>query len=294
MDGLTSIERFAIRAGRWINETSTGKRAQELYLRGISYSWVHALIAPRLLVQGLPELIAQRPTTGVMFVSNHRSFFDQYAMLVSVYRARAPWAKRLFFPVRANFFYERPAGLLVNYAVAAGSMYPPVFRQAERGALNEDAVDRAVRFLREPGTVVGLHPEGTRGKGPDPYTFLPAQPGAGKMALLSGCMVIPWYIGGLGNDVAKDAVTSFTPGSRRTAPIIAVAGAPIDLSDLAKGPLRPTLYKRAADRMMTEVGNLGAQEKQLRADCAAGLVGDDDPRWLANLPGRAYFPPRGD
>mgnify|MGYP001480307136 CR=1 FL=1 len=51
-------------------------------------------------------------------------------------------------------------------------------------------IDGAVRgnvaaLPDQPGTVVGLHPEGTRGKGPDPYTFLPAQPGVGKLALVA-------------------------------------------------------------------------------------------------------------
>ena len=47
------------------------------------------------------------------------------------------------------------------------------------------AVARCIEELNREdiGTVMGLHPEGTRGKGADPYTFLPAQPGVGRIAL---------------------------------------------------------------------------------------------------------------
>ena len=46
--------------------------------------------------------------------------------------------------------------------------------------LNDDALDKMVALLGRPGNVLVLHPEGTRGKGPDPYQFLPAQPGVGE------------------------------------------------------------------------------------------------------------------
>ena len=108
-----------------------------------------------------------------MLVSNHRSFFDQYAMLLACYMGPVPWAKRLFFPVRSNFFYDQPLGIVVNAAVAGGAMYPPIYRQAERRALNDEALDKMVEILRKPGNVLGMHPEGTRGKGADPYKFLP-------------------------------------------------------------------------------------------------------------------------
>src|SRR5678816_1646637 len=104
-----------------------------------------------------------------MLVSNHRSFFDQYAMLLACYMGPVPWAKRLYFPVRSNFFYDQPLGIVVNAAVAAGAMYPPIFGQAERRAVNGQALDRMVGRWRQPGIGLGMHLAGTRGKGPDPY-----------------------------------------------------------------------------------------------------------------------------
>jgi len=281
---LSRIERFAKRFAELANEDPRGKWLQNQFLRGVSYVWVRAGIAHRILVEGLDDILALRPQTGVMLVSNHRSFFDQYAMLLACYMGPVPWAKRLFFPVRSNFFYDQPLGIVVNAAVAGGAMYPPIYRQTERKTLNDEALDRMVEIVRQPGNVLGMHPEGTRGKGPDPYTFLPAQPGVGKLALVAQPVVIPAFILGLGNNILDDIRANFSKEARRARAIITVFGAPIDYRDLCAEKPRPTLYKKCADRFMAEVGKLVTREKQLRADLAAGRITDDDPRWLDDRP----------
>ena len=179
---LTRIEKLALRFGELANEDPRGKWLQTTFLRGFSYVWVRTAIAHRMLVGGLEETMALRPTSGVMLVANHRSFFDSYAMLLACYMGPVPWSKSLQFPVRSNFFYDHPLGIVINAAIAGGAMYPPIFRQAERRQLNDEALDRMVEILQRPGSVLGMHPEGTRGKGPDPYQLLPAQPGVGKIA----------------------------------------------------------------------------------------------------------------
>ena len=283
------MERFALRFAELANEDPRGKWLQTRFLRGVSYVWVRAAIANRMLVDGLDDLVALRPETGVMFVANHRSFFDQYCMLLACYMGKVPWAKRLSFPVRSNFFYDQPLGVVINAAIAAGAMYPPIFRQAERRALNDEALDKMVDILRRPGNVLGMHPEGTRGKGPDPYTFLPAQPGVGKLALVAQPVVIPAFILGLGNNIVRDIQLNFTAGARRDHAVITVFGKPIDYSDLLAEKPRPVLYKKAADRFMAEIGKLAARERELRAELHVGGISDDDPRWLANRPvGKLY------
>src|SRR5215470_15209499 len=281
---LRRIERIALRFAELANEDPRGKWLQTRFLRGVSYVWVRAGIARRMLVEGLDDLMALRPETGVMLVSNHRSFFDQYAMLLACYMGPVPWARHLYFPVRSNFFYDQPLGIVVNAAVAAGAMYPPIYRQAERRALNDDALDRMVEIVRRRGNVLGMHPEGTRGKGPDPYTFLPAQPGVGKLALIARPVVIPAFIHGLSNSPIEDIRANFSRDARRARPVILVFGAPVDYSDLCTEKPRPTLYKKCADRFMVEVGKLSARERALRTELAAGQISDDDRRWIDNLP----------
>ena len=163
-------------------------------------------------------------------------------------------------------------------------MYPPIYRQSDRRTLNDEALDRMVDLVRQPGNVLGMHPEGTRGKGPDPYKFLPAQPGVGKLALLAQPMVIPAFIHGLGNNIVEDIRINFTKEARRSRAIAIMFGPPIDYRDLCAEKPRPTLYKKCADRFMAAVGKLAAREQALRADLAAGTIADDDPRWLDNRP----------
>jgi len=235
-----------------------------------------------MLVEGLEELRELEPERGVLLVSNHRSFFDQYAMLLACYMGPVPWARSLQFPVRSNFFYDKALGIAINAAIAGGAMYPPIFRDKERRALNEEALDRMVEILKRPGSVLGMHPEGTRGKGPVPYGLLPAQPGAGKVALLARPMVIPAFINGLGNNIVDDIRVTYTSKARREKAIISVFGPPIDYADLQAEKPRPTLYKKCADRFMAEVKKLSVREKELRADVMAGRISDEDPRWIDN------------
>jgi len=290
---LSRIERLALRFGELANQHPRGKWLQTQLLRGVSYVWVRAVIARRILVEGLDDLLALRPETGVLLVSNHRSFFDQYAMLLACYMGPAAWSKRLFFPVRSNFFYDQPLGIMLNAAIAGGAMYPPIFRQSDRRALNDEALDRMVEIVRQPGNVLGMHPEGTRGKGPDPYTFLPAQPGVGKLALVAQPVVIPAFIHGLGNSVVDDIRANFSKDARGSRAVITVFGAPIDYRDLCAEKPRPTLYKKCADRFMLEVGKLAARERELRAELSAGQIADGDPRWLDNRPISRFYAHEG-
>jgi 1-acyl-sn-glycerol-3-phosphate acyltransferase len=286
---LTRFERFALKFGELANESPSGKWLQRRFLRGVSYVWVRAAIAHRILVDGLDPMIALKPDRGVMLVSNHRSFFDQYCMLLGLYMGPVAWGKSLYFPVRSNFFYDRPAGVLVNAGIAGGAMYPPIYRQAERRALNDEALEKMAQIVRQPGSVLGMHPEGTRGKGDDPYKLLPAQPGVGKLALIGQPVVIPAFIHGLGNNILKDIQRNFGRSARREHVVVTVFGEPIDYRDLLAEKPRPTLYKKCADRFMAAIAKLGERERELRAEAIAGRVPDDDRRWLANLPiGKLY------
>ena len=281
---LTRVEKLAIKLAEATNETAPGKRVQDFLLRRVSYVWVRAILARRCLFEGLPETMALRPERGVLIASNHRTFFDQFAILLGMFVTGTPWCKRINFPVRANFFYEHPLGMLVNLGAAGGAMYPPVFRQRERAVENRRMVDKIVAMLDVPGTVVGVHPEGTRGKGPDPYEMLPAQPGIGQIALQARPLVIPAFVQGLSNDFLGDVQLNFKDAGRRQRPVIVVLGKPIDYSEFLGQKPRPALYKKCADLMRARILELAPRERELRAQCLAGQIGDDDPRWLVNFP----------
>jgi 1-acyl-sn-glycerol-3-phosphate acyltransferase len=149
---------------------------------------------------------------------------------------------------------------VINALVGGWSMYPPIFREPSKRAFNRYSLDEIASILRTPGTLVGVHPEGTRNKGPDPYALLPAQPGAGRIAIASRAVVIPAFILGMSNQLA-DTLWANWRGRR---PVIAVFGAPLDLEDFYADGDRPTIQKRAADRMREAIRLLSERERALR------------------------------
>lgn len=281
---LTTAERATLAIGRFINERPTAKSLQRLWLLGFNQTWMRYAVGPRVYAEGSEWLMAP-PGRGVVLCLNHRSYFDAYVTMYALYEQGATWPRKIYFPVRSNFFYENPVGAAVNLVIAGGTLYPPIFRDAAKADLNKDALARVARLLQEPGSLVGLHPEGTRNKGTDPYHLLPAQPGIGQIVLHAKPLVVPVFINGMTNSYADDILSTFRPGIRRTNPIIAVFGEPIDYADLAAQKPRAALYKRMSDRIRDAIVELGSREKLVRERCARGEVPDSDPGWANN---RAY------
>ncbi len=280
---LSRVERGAVSLIRTANENQAFKGLQRRYLDRVSRAWMRRVIHRRTYVDGLDSLRDLAPPAGVLLAANHRSFFDQYAVMVTLDEWGVSWTKRLFFPVRSTFFYESPLGVLVNLAMGGGVMYPPIFRDRNKAQLNEDSLDRVTEALARPGTVVGMHPEGTRGKGPDPYELLPAQPGVGRVILRSGATVLPIFINGLTNEIRAEMQHNYARRARETYPIVICFGKPVDYSEFTKAKPRLTLYKRCADRVRKAIIDLSVRERELRAACTRNEIPADDPGWFVNL-----------
>lgn len=277
---LTPIERAALALSRFANERPAAKRAQMRFLRGFSQKWVKRTIHNRIYLSGMDKVVGLRPDRGVVMAANHRSFFDQYVIMLAMFESGVDWVDRMYFPVRANFFYEHPLGLLVNAGVGGMVMYPPIFRDIDRRDLNNDALDRIAAMLDTPGTLVGLHPEGTRGKGPDPYDLLPAQPGIGRIVLRSQPIVLPFFINGMSSDLLAETRLNYVEGIRREKPLIIVAGDPVDYSEFTQTKPRPALYKRCSDKIRADIAALMDTERDIRERCLRGDISDDDPGWM--------------
>jgi len=263
-DKFGRFERAAIELGRFVNENEVAKRVQSTYLREFGTRWVEVCTRNLMHVDGLGRALALTPERGVLLCANHRSFGDSYA-ISSLILGKTPWAQRLFFPVRSTFFYERVAGVAVNALIGGLCMYPPIFRDAARRVENDRAVEKLTEFLGQPGTVVGMHPEGKRGQGPDPYELLPAQPGIGQLILRANPTVLPVFVNGLVGDMVEQARSNFRRGDKKGKPIIIVFGDPVDLSEFAGQKPRAALYKRVADKVLGEIKKLGAREREIRA-----------------------------
>jgi len=218
--------------------------------------FIWLLAARRLRVSGSEELQRLPADCSVVLVANHRSYFD-FFLVVPVVRLRGHRWFRFYFPVRADFFYDHPVGVLVNMVGAAMSMFPPIFRRGEKRRLNRWSLLRCAELLARPGTGLGLHPEGTRSRGADPFALLPARPGVGRVVLAAaGVPVIPVFVHGLGNSVALEfARCLFSP---RRHPLYVAFGPEVGLADLRERGSTPATEREAAERCLSAIAALAA------------------------------------
>jgi 1-acyl-sn-glycerol-3-phosphate acyltransferase len=141
------------------------------------------------------------------------------------------------------------------------AMYPPIFRDRKRAALNLASLDEVAALLRRGGFFVGLHPEGTRKTDGDPYSFLPGQSGVGRVIHKARVPVVPVFVNGLGNNLARQVSAGLTGNGT---PIHIVFGAPIDFGALFRASGGPTVYRGIAAKCLEAIGALGQAEKAIR------------------------------
>jgi 1-acyl-sn-glycerol-3-phosphate acyltransferase len=259
---LSATERVVVGLIENINEKPVPKRLQRAFHDSFGKHLIRLVSSNLLEVHGLEHAKNLAPERGVLLCSNHRSFFDMY-MVTSILRNDPPaWFRDIYFPVRSNFFYDQWKGLAVNLAISGGAMYPPIFRDRNKSGLNMVAVNRIVSLLQRPGSVVGMHPEGTRGKGADPYQLLPAKPGVGQMALRSNATVLPVWVSGMRNNFAKQVASNFQTGSGRGTPVRVTFGAAVDLQEFrGDDHADRDVQLKAASRIMEVIGAMGDTER---------------------------------
>ena len=257
---LSWIERFTIRFVRRTFEPGRVDRVVRYLQRIIGSTWIHHFTKHLRHVYGLERLPRLDRNQSFILVSNHRSFFDLYVVFGHLVRMRLK--HRIVFPVRADFFFTSFLGLFVNGVMSFFAMYPPLFRDRKKLALNPVSLDELAWLLRRGGFFCGLHPEGTRKKDDDPYTFLPAQRGVGRVIHEAKVPVIPVFINGLlPNDLARQVGSNFDGTGRK---IVVVFGEPIDFSDLYAEAATPKVHQAVADRTLEAIGKLGSEERKYR------------------------------
>lgn len=267
-EALAGAERYTVPLLERINRSRHLKRALHAVI-GRADSWFIAFITGRLWrVRGLDRLAGLDKARGVILVANHRSFFDMYICL-SMLHVRTGLVKRCFFPVRSGFFYDRWLGALLNLAISGGSMWPPVFREAERRTLNRIGLDQLAGVL-EPGAFVGIHPEGRRGTGDDPYTLLPARNGVGRLALAChpDTVVQPYFILGLSNSFRREVGRNFRSRARQGEPVRMRFGDPIRVAELHALGDADAITAHIMDR----IAALGADDRAEQAERRAGAA----------------------
>lgn len=269
---LTRLERVSFEIADFLAQprlTVLSAAWNSAFMGGLIYSCG----SRRFNIQGLEHLRPFGKKTSVLLVANHRSFFDFFSITALLYW-RTNLTKRIFFPVRQNFFYDHPAGPIVNAVMSGMRMFPPVMRDKEKRSFNNYVITRCIDELNreDVGTVLGIHPEGTRNKGDDPYSFLPAQPGVGRIALgATRAYVIPVFALGMGQSIVGELKwNALAPNEH---PVDVYFGAPLDLSDLRPKANMVTTQKRAADRCLDAIKELAERQ---RRDAAVRMGRDPD------------------
>lgn len=231
--------------------------------RHVSRFWVECFVRNHVVDHGFENFRKIDPNRGVFLVANHRTFYDQFTIMGRLYTLFGNH-HRIFFPIRSPFFYDSPAGMVVNLSLAFGAMYPPIMRDPKRKAWNNFAMDLLAELLQDRRNLVGFHPEGKRSQEPDPYTLLPGKLGCGMVIHKSRCNVVPVFLQGFPRSVLGWPAQNLLGRAR---PVVhMVMGAPLDLAEELEGPADRRTYLRITRKTMDALAELAERERAIRAE----------------------------
>ena len=257
---LSTMESIAFRLVRRMN-VGAWKTFWTFCQRHVGSLWIYLATYNLMNVFGVENVERTDADRPLVLVANHRSFFDMYTVSSVLFR-RTSRPIKLFFPVRAKFFYDNPVGWFVNLVMGWWAMYPPFFREEKEAAkrlFDKFSLRELIRLCTSGhGHVIGFHPEGKRNLDPDPYSFLPAQPGIGKVLYESHAQVVPVFVTGLINDLPRQILGNWTGGEK----VRIWFGEPIDLSEFYVKRDSIRTHKEIADFLMGRIANLGEKDRE--------------------------------
>jgi len=178
-------------------------------------------------------------TGGVLLAANHQAFCDSlFLPLVVVRRKVAFLAKAEYFDDRRSAWFFRAAGQL------------PIRRGG--GSASERALDTALEVLAA-GRIIGLYPEGTRSL--DEFVHK-GKTGVARMALASGCPVVPVGIRGTA-EVQPVGQNRMSPFKR----VEVCFGEPMHLSaaDVAAASSEAEALRTFTDELMHRISELSGR-----------------------------------
>ncbi|HTH37638.1 MAG TPA: lysophospholipid acyltransferase family protein [Pyrinomonadaceae bacterium] len=228
--------------------------------RHIGSLWIYLATYNLMNVSGIENVEKTDARRPLILVANHRSFFDMYTVSSVLFRQTSRPIV-LYFPVRAKFFYDNPMGWFVNLIMGWWAMYPPFFREekeAKKRIFDKFSMRELVRICSSGyGHVIGFHPEGKRNLNTDPYSFLPAQPGIGKVIFEARPQVVPVFIAGLRNELGRQVLGNWTGGEK----VRIWFGEPIDFSQLYGKRDSLRTHKEISDLIMRRIVEIGELDR---------------------------------
>ncbi len=197
------------------------------------YNVVAILSAPvlygpfRLRVRGKENLPS---SGGFVLTCNHVSSFDPWPLGMPL------WPQRWLRFMAKSELYWWPVRLVLD---GAGAF------KVRRGQADLEAIETAVRLVREGHTVV-MFPEGTRrSKGLVKKHEARPRTGAARIALEAGVPLVPAAVAG-------------TDRLLRFGPLRVAYGSPVDIDDLRRSDDARGAAQEATDRLMTRIAELEA------------------------------------
>jgi 1-acyl-sn-glycerol-3-phosphate acyltransferase len=181
----------------------------------------------RLRVRGKENLPS---SGGFVLTCNHVSSFDPWPLGLPL------WPNRWLRFMAKSELYWWPARLVLD---GAGAF------KVRRGLADVEAIQTAVRLVREGETVV-MFPEGTRRtKGLVKRHEARPRTGAARIALEAGVPLVPAAVAG-------------TDRLLRFGPLRVAYGAPVDIDDLRGSSDLRSASQEATDRLMARIAELEA------------------------------------
>jgi len=227
--------------------------------RGFWFGLVVALVKPFMLIWTKQDFRGRENmprTGGVVFAANHISHFDPLVLGFFIWECRR--VPRLL--GKASVFKVPIVGRILS---SAGQI--PVYRETAEAA---DAFRAAVAAV-EQGECVGVYSEGTITRDPDLWPMT-GKTGAARVALMTGCPVIP-----IANWGAQEVFASYGSLKLRLLPrktMRVIAGEPVDLSAFQGKPITNELLHEATEVIMHRI-----------ADELGVLRGETPPKELYDL-----------
>ncbi len=187
-------------------------------------SWPIVRFLYRLRARGQEHLPA---SGGFVLAANHNSSFDPWPLGLPLFPRRF-----LRFMAKSELFWPP-----LSWIATGGGAFP-----VRRGERDTEAIDTAVRLVRD-GHVVVMFPEGTRRvKGLRKKHEARARTGAARIALEAGSPLVPAGI------VGTDRLARF-------AALRVVYGPPVPIDDL-RGRDPHDVAQEATDRLMAAIDEL--------------------------------------
>ena len=253
---LAPLERLHFETALWMNREPF-KAFWTQCQRFVGALVVRALTRNLVRDHGFAHVEAAFRQGTILFVANHRTYFDMFVVSSLLHR-RLPGRKRLYFPVLGQYYYQSVVGMALNQGAAFWSMFPPLFALPSHAAADRYALDLLCDLCaRGPGHVLGIHPEGGRNLDPDPYSFMRFQPGAGRIIHAARPIVLPVFLAGLHPDIGVQVRRNWTGGE----PVRVWFGEPVDLAAHYALPAKGSTYKKIVDDVMARVAALGAEDR---------------------------------